>query len=77
MDFPSYSPDLNPIENVWSYIVKIIHESGRQFHCIDGLKEAILAAWSAIPLTYFQRLVSSMNNRVAEVVSKKGASTNY
>ena len=34
MDSPSYSPDLNPIENVWSYIVKIIHESRRQFHCI-------------------------------------------
>jgi len=77
MDFPSYSPDLNPIENVWSYIVRIIHESRRQFHCIDGLKGTILAAWSAIPQTYFQRLASSMINRVAEVVSKKGVSTHY
>ena len=74
MDFPSFSPDLNPIENVWSYIVRIKNESRRQFHCIDG---AILAVWSANPLTYFQGLVSSMNNRVPEVVSKKGASTHY
>jgi len=61
MYFYSYSPDLNSIKNIWSSIVRIIHESGRQFHCIDGLKGAILATWSAISLTYFQRLVSSMN----------------
>ena len=44
MDFPSYSPDLNPIEDPWSYIVRLIHDGGTQFHSINILKQAILVA---------------------------------
>ena len=37
-------PDLNPIENVWSLLSRLVYGSGRQYDSEKDLKEAI---WSA------------------------------
>ena len=57
-EFLSYSTDLNLIENLWNYIVRLIYDGGRQFHIINSLKQAISVMWNEIPVSYFQKLVS-------------------
>ena len=42
LNWPSLSPDLNPIENFWSQMAKNIYEGGRQYANVETLKAAIL-----------------------------------
>ena len=49
MTFSQCSPDLNPIENLWSIIKKGVYEGGEQFTSKDALWEKILDVAKAIP----------------------------
>ena len=41
LDWPAYSPDLNPIKNLWSYIVRNIYADDKVYDDVDELWEAI------------------------------------
>ena len=41
---PAYSPELNPIENLWHYL-KSHHWSNRAYQDYDALEQAALDAW--------------------------------
>ena len=41
---PAYSPELNPIENLWHYL-KSHFWSNRAYQDYDALEEAAMAAW--------------------------------
>lgn len=77
LDWPPYSPDLNPMENVWGWLARKVYEGGKQFETIESLKDAITEAWSSISLNYLESLYKSMPNRIFEVISKNGGSTHY
>lgn len=77
MPWPARSPDLNPIENLWGWMVQRVYANGRQFAAIPELREAIREAWEAIPLRVMEDLVGSMTNRLREVIMKKGGITKY
>ena len=38
LDWPAYSPDLNPIENVWGLLARNVYEDGKQFDVVEELK---------------------------------------
>ena len=57
---PSYSPDLNPIENLWGYLTQRFYANSRQFQCFDTLRATIINAWEAIPNEEIQELNRSM-----------------
>ena len=40
MEWPPYSPDLNPIENVWGILARRVYANGRQFNSVNELKFA-------------------------------------
>ena len=44
MEWPQFSPDLNPIENLWSIFKRKIYTAGRQYHTTDDLWDAIITA---------------------------------
>ena len=44
IDWPAYSPDLNPIENVWIILVRMVYANGKQYNM------RIFSAPVAIPL---------------------------
>jgi len=45
IDWPPYSPDLNPIENLWGDLARRVYAKGRQFENIDQLKETLIYEW--------------------------------
>jgi len=45
IQLPPYSPELNPIENLWHYL-KSHHWSNRAYKDHDDLEEAVMQAWN-------------------------------
>lgn len=77
LDWPVRSPDVNPQENVWGYMVREIYKHNTQYQTVDELKKAIEACWARVPLNFFQNLINSMPNRVFDLINKSGTFINY
>ncbi|POM72289.1 Putative retroelement [Phytophthora palmivora] len=77
LDWPSKSPDLNPIENLWSIMSRRVYSNGKQFESVLQLKTALYEAWGAIPIVLLVSLIESMPRRCIEVVDRKGNRTHY
>ena len=75
LPWPSQSPDLNPIEHLWSYM-KCEYEK-TPVTSKKELRKRISNIWSSIPTEMTERLVKSMKNRLIEVLQAKGGSTSY
>ncbi len=70
MVWPPSSPDLNPIENLWSILKRNIYEGARQLASKQLLWEAILTSCKEIQAETLQKFSSSMDVRIVKVISK-------
>jgi transposase len=52
LDWPSRSPDLNPIENMWGLLVRNLKRRQLVFHTTEELLSAITDAWRTLPQDY-------------------------
>jgi hypothetical protein len=77
MDWPSFSPDLNPIEILWGEMARSVYADGSQFSSITQLKEEIIQEWNNIPISYLKKLIDSIPIRMFEVAKASGGSINY
>jgi transposase len=77
MAWPSKSPDLNPIENLWGVLARAVYNEGRQFDTKEELKSAIIRGWATVTSDLMNALVQSMPNRCQQVIERKGAYTTY
>jgi len=77
LNWPVCSPDLNPIENIWGQLVRIIYAENKQYKSVAELKQAILAAWNGLSLETFQNHINSMPNRIFQVINRNGDATDY
>ena len=75
MSWPSQSPDLNPIENLWEHIATKVHEQTPAN--MQELWIAINTAWESLPQERLQTLFDSMPRRCEAVIKAKGGSTRY
>jgi len=67
--------DLNPIENVWSMLA---HEVERERPRNSAeMEQAIDMAWQRINPKVIDRVISTMPNRVKQVIRRKGLSCDY
>ena len=75
MEWPSNSPDLNPIENVWTLMKRKInkHETKK----ISELIELVDTTWDEIDQEVIQNCIESMASRVAECIKLKGDRIRY
>jgi len=60
MKWPPYSPDLNPIENLWGIISNKIYDNERQFKSTEELKDAVIQEWRKTPIDLLQKLAMSI-----------------
>jgi hypothetical protein len=75
LDFPPYSPDLNPIENLWG-ILKGRIES-RLARTTDELERVLREEWEAVDTQLLSSLTASMPTRCAAVVANRGHKAPY
>ena len=75
MDWPSQSPDLNPIENLWGYLKGRLET--RIIHSTAQLLAAAREEWNALPQQVLQNLIESMPRRIAAVIRARGGATKY
>ena len=75
LDWPSNSPDINPIENLWHELKKLIKLE--QVKKKTDLHEALIRCWKKITPEYCNKLVESMPRRIDQLVKNKGLWTNY
>ena len=74
-EWPSQSPDLNPIEHLWEHIERKV--SVRKPSNQHDLFELIKRTWEEIPIDVLINLVDSMPRRCNAVVAAKGFPTKY
>lgn len=72
---PPNSPDLNPMEDVWSYLTRRLQTANVK--TLEGLKRKIKVEYDSMPWTEFRKSVASMPARLKECVKLQGARTHY
>lgn len=84
MDWPPYSPDLNPIENLWALMKTKIYELYPELKCdlntmetLEQLIKAAKEAWQALDREILVKLSDTMPNRVKAVIEADGWYTKY
>lgn len=77
LKWPSCSPDLNIIENLWYYLKVRVSSVEEKPKNIDELKALIKRIWKQIPLSYVQSLYDSIFERLDQVIKAKGGYTSY
>lgn len=84
MDWPPYSPDLNPIENLWKMLKAEINRAhpelkamGNSNSTMDFLIECAKEAWETLEGELLNKLAEGMQKRVDAVLAADGWYTKY
>lgn len=75
-DWSPNSPDLNPVENLWS-ILKDKAFDRRPPTTMEQLRRRVLEKWQGIEVSVLRNLVHSMPDRIKNVVKVNGGSIEY
>ena len=85
MEWPAYSPDLNPIENLWSILKRMLHlwylkleemTGGRQ-EVQEAIENAITHCWQHLKPELLRSLARGMPKRIQAVIQAQGWYTKY
>ncbi len=78
LEWPSYSPDLNPIENLWFYLKCRLAAYDRPPKNMDELWERVADVWyHKVTAELCLKHIESMPRRVEAVIKAKGGAIKY
>lgn len=84
IDWPPYSPDLNPIEQVWTHLKTKIRQNNPELDdlysgpdAVLRVGEAAVLAWWEIRWSIFEALAESMPHRIQACIDAGGWHTRY
>lgn len=76
LTWPGNSPDLNPIENVWSVLKEKI--SGRSNMTVESVQKAVKDYWEQhMDIAYLKSLSDSMPKRIRLILRANGYGIKY
>ena len=76
-DWPSQSPDLNPIEHLWAELERIIRSRSQAITNVAELETALQEEWGKISQSQVMALIESMPRRIEAVITNNGWPTKY
>ena len=77
LPWPSQSPDLNPMENLWSEIKLRLTLRKDRPKSLDDLFERVQQEWKALPSSYLKSIGFSMPRRIQAVIENHGGHIKY
>lgn len=84
MEWPPYSPDLNPIEHLWWHLKRLVYEVDPDIeqvrgeeNIIEALSRALPDAWRRINQGIVDSVLGSMRARCEVVIAANGWQTKY
>jgi len=75
--WPAQSPDLNPIEHLWSFLKQQVKRRKPHPNNLKQLEEYIYEEWKQLDPSMLRNAVLSMPRRIRAVVRSKGYQTKY
>ncbi|MGH0165600.1 UNVERIFIED_CONTAM: hypothetical protein FKN15_052999 [Acipenser sinensis] len=75
LQWPSQSPDLNSIENLWFQLKRAVHK--HRLKDIKDLEKFCMEEWSKIPPNVFSNLIKHYRKRLSDVILARGGCTKY
>ena len=77
MEWPTQSPDLNIIENIWLYMKRELQKSAVDIATKNDLLREIQSVWRNIELDYIRNLYQSIPDLLDNVIKIRGHLTEY
>ena len=77
LPWPAYSPDLNPIEEVWAYLKSRLNKLPKKIANLEDLHTAVTKIWNELSVSYIKKLYTSMPRRIKRCIANRGFPTKY
>lgn len=75
LQWPAYSPDLSPIENVWGWLKNKVNKEAPK--TVQALRNCIRKYWRQLTPDILAPYIDSMPDRMDALIENEGGKVNY
>ena len=77
LDWPSCSPDLNPIEQSWDELDRRVRQQVNPPQTLGDIERVLVEKWRYLPQAVFTNVLRSMRRRCVAVRDARGGHNRY
>ena len=77
LDWPSRSPDLNPIDHIWDELGSIVRRQVSPPQTLRDLEHALVEQWTQLPRAVLTNVLRSMMRSCVAVTDARGGHNRY